>query len=161
MTALEVILLAIRWAHALAAVVWIGGSLFLLLAGRPALRAVDTDGLVGRALAMEFRPIVATAIAVLMVSGVILAVQRLTSDAAGVAYTIALAVKILLAAYAFAIAWLLPRRPGRAAGAEAGTGVAGGIRRALTGPETLAVIGVVVIGLADVLAWLFERGLAG
>ena len=161
MTALEIILLAIRWAHALAAVVWIGGSLFLLLAGRPALRSpklrsIDPDGLLGRALAAEFRPIVATAIAVLIVSGVILSVHRLTSDAAGVPYAIALAVKILLALYAFAIAWLLPRPPTQAAGAAAR-----GIRRALAGPETLTLIGIVVIGLADVLAWLFERGLAG
>ena len=160
MTALEIILLAIRWAHALAAVVWIGGSLFLLLAGRPALRSpklrsIDPDGLLGRALAAEFRPIVATAIAVLIVSGVILSVHRLTSDAAGVPYAIALAVKILLALYAFAIAWLLPRQAARPAAA------ARGIRRALAGPETLTLIGIVVIGLADVLAWLFERGLAG
>lgn len=160
MTALEIILLAIRWAHALAAVVWIGGSLFLLLAGRPALRSpklrsIDPDGLLGRALAAEFRPIVATAIAVLIVSGVILSVHRLTSDAAGIPYAIALAVKILLALYAFAIAWLLPRQPARPAGAAAR-----GIRRALAGPETLTLIGIVVIGLADVLAWLFERGLA-
>lgn len=160
MTALEIILLAIRWAHALAAVVWIGGSLFLLLAGRPALRSpklrsIDPDGLLGRALAAEFRPIVATAIAVLIVSGVILSVHRLTSDAAGVPYAIALAIKILLALYAFAIAWLLPRQPARPAAASRG------IRRALAGPKTLTLIGIVVIGLADVLAWLFERGLAG
>lgn len=162
MTALEIILLAIRWAHALAAVVWIGGSLFLLLAGRPALRSpklrsIDPDGLLGRALAAEFRPIVATAIAVLIVSGVILSVHRLTSDAAGAPYAIALAIKILLALYAFAIAWLLPRQPARPTAGPA----ARGIRRALAGPKTLTLIGIVVIGLADVLAWLFERGLAG
>ena len=63
---LGIILLVIRWAHALAAVVWIGGSLFMLLAGRPALRTADSGGLVGRALATEFRPIVVTAIAVLI-----------------------------------------------------------------------------------------------
>ena len=31
---------------------------------------------------------------------------------------------------------------------------------ALTSPTTLTVVGVIVIGLADVLGWLFERGLA-
>ena len=77
------------------------GSLFMLLAGRPALRAADSGGLVGRALAAEFRPIVVTAIAVLIVSGVILTVDRLTSDAAGTAYTAVLVAKILLAVYAF------------------------------------------------------------
>lgn len=149
---LGIILLVIRWAHALAAVVWIGGSLFMLLAGRPALRTADSGGLVGRALATEFRPIVVTAIAVLIVSGVILTVDRLTSDAAGMAYTVVLVAKILLAVYAFAVAWLLPRRRDRPSG---------GISGAITGPAALTIAGVLVIGLADVLTWLFEKGLAG
>ncbi|MCY4558503.1 MAG: hypothetical protein OXF79_19440 [Chloroflexi bacterium] len=149
---LGIILLIIRWAHALAAVVWIGGSLFMLLAGRSALRTTDSGGLVGRALAAEFRPIVVTAIAVLIVSGVILTVDRLTSDAAGMAYTVALVAKILLAVYAFVVAWLLPRHRDRPAG---------GIPGAMTGPVALTIAGVLVIGLADVLTWLFEKGLAG
>ncbi len=152
MNVLDIILLIIRWAHALSAVVWIGGSLFMLLAGRPALQKADPDGLVGRALAVEFRPMVATAIAVLIISGVILTVDRLTSDAAGMAYTVVLVVKIVLAVYAFGVAWLLPRRT------EPRTG---GIRGALAGPTALTIVGVVVIGLADVLTWLFERGLVG
>ena len=152
MDVLDIILLIIRWAHALAAVVWIGGSLFLLMAGRPALRKADPQGLAGRALAVEFRPIVATAIAVLIVTGVILTVDRLTSEATGIAYTAVLIAKIVLAIYAFGIAWLLPRRRQQRAG---------GIRGALLGPVALTIIGVIVIGLADVLTWLFERGLAG
>ena len=154
----DIILLVIRWAHALAAVVWIGGSLFMLLAARPALRSLRNEtgddkagGLLGRALSAEFRPIVLTAIGVLIVSGVVLTVDRLTSDAAGVAYTVVLVAKIALAVYAFVIAWLLPRRGNRA------SGVAG----VLGGPAALTVAGVIVIGLADVLTWLFERGLAG
>ena len=164
MLMLDVILLIIRWAHALAAVTWIGGSLFLLLAGRPALRAADSQGVVARALAVEFRPIVATAIGVLIVSGVILAVSRLTSDAASIAYTAVLVAKIALACYAFCIAWLLPRRRRDRPAASAGkSGPAAAWRRipgALTTPAALTVVGVVVIGLADVLGWLFERGLA-
>ena len=149
---LGIILLIIRWAHALAAVVWIGGSLFMLLAGRPALRTADASGLVGRALATEFRPIVVTAIAVLIISGVILTVDRLTSDAAGIAYTTVLVAKILLAVYAFIVAWLQPRRRDRPSG---------GIGGAMTGPVALTIAGVLVIGLADILTWLFEKGLAG
>ena len=157
MDAQDIIMLVIRWAHALAAVVWIGGSLFMLLAGRPAMRSLRRDlgesgGLVGRALAVEFRPVVTTAIAVLIVSGVILTVDRLTSQAAGIAYTAVLIAKIALAVYAFGVALLLPRRRGRRTG---------GILGALLGPVALTIAGVVVIGLADVLTWLFERGLAG
>ena len=157
MPILDIILLIIRWAHALAAVTWIGGSIFMLLAARPALRsselgANDAGRLLGRILAAEFRPIVVTAIAVLIVTGVILTVDRLTSDAAGIAYTAALVAKILLAMYAFVIAWLLPRRRSRPVAGIAGV---------LGGPTALTVVGVIVIGLADVLAWLFERGLTG
>jgi uncharacterized membrane protein len=152
MDVLGIILLIIRWAHALSAVVWIGGSLFMLLAARPALRSADSAGLVGRAMAVEFRPIVATAIAVLIVSGVILTVDRLTSDAAGIAYTIVLVAKILLAVYAFVVAWLLPRHRDRPSGGMGG---------AITGPVALTIAGVIVIGLADVLTWLFEKGLTG
>ena len=152
MDVLDIILLIIRWAHALAAVVWIGGSLFMLLAGRPALRNADAEGLVGRALAVEFRPMVTTAIAVLIVSGVILTVDRLTSEAAGIAYTAVLVAKIVLAVYAFGIAWALPRRRGAPSGR---------LRGALAGPLALTIAGVIVIGLADVLTWLFERGLMG
>ena len=160
-TAPDIILLAIRWAHALAAVIWIGGSLFMLLAARPALQSLGAQsGLVARALAAEFRPIVATAIGVLLVSGVILAAQRLTNDAAGPAYISFLAAKILLSIYAFIIAWRLARR--RAENGGGGCEKRGGrIRRTLLGPGALAVLGIVVIGLADVLAWLFEQGLAG
>ena len=164
MDVLDIILLIIRWAHALAAVVWIGGSLFLLLAGRPALRSLraeigDSAGLVGRALAVEFRPIVASAIAVLIVSGVILTVDRLTSEAAGIAYTAVLVAKIVLAVYAFGIAWLLPRR--RPSPQPSPRGRGGKLVSGLTGPVALTIIGVIVIGLADVLTWLFERGLLG
>ena len=158
MDAADIILLVIRWAHALAAVVWIGGSLFMLLAARPALRSVrqetgddGSSGVLGRALSAEFRPMVLTAIGVLIVSGVVLTVDRLTSDAAGLAYTAVLVAKIALAVYAFVIAWLLPRRGNRA------RGVAG----VVSGPVALTVVGVIVIGLADVLTWLFERGLIG
>ena len=154
----DIILLVIRWAHALAAVVWIGGSLFMLLAARPALRSLrnqtgddNAGGLMGRALSAEFRPIVLTAIGVLIVSGVVLTVDRLTSDAAGIAYTVVLVAKIALAVYAFVIAWLLPRRGNRV----------GGVAGVLSGPAALTIVGVIVIGLADVLTWLFERGLIG
>lgn len=163
MPVLDVILLIIRWAHALAAVTWIGGSLFLLLAGGPALRAADSQGVVARALAVEFRPIVATAIGVLIVSGVILAVSRLTSDAASLGYVGVLIAKIALAVYAFAIAWLLPRRrrsEAVAAGEPATPAVWHRVRAGLTGTTMLTVAGVIVIGLADVLGLLFEQGLA-
>ena len=168
MPPLEIILLLIRWAHALAAVLWIGGSLFLLLAARPALRRSDPAAarILARALAAEFRPLVRTAIAVLLLTGVILTAHRITSDAAGIAYTIALAVKIALSLAAFAIAWTMPRtRPPNPHETQcpppARCSKSARLRSALLGPTTLTIIGITVIGIADLLAWLFERALTG
>lgn len=168
MPPLEIIILLIRWAHALAAVLWIGGSLFLLLAARPALRRADPPAarILARALAAEFRPLVRTAIAVLLLTGVILTAHRITSDAAGIAYTIALAVKIALSLAAFAIAWTMPR-PRRPNPDEtqcpppARRPKSARLRAVLLGPTTLTIIGITVIGIADLLAWLFERALTG
>ena len=167
MPPLEIILLLIRWAHALAAVFWIGGSLFLLLAARPALRRADhpAGAILARALAAEFRPLVRTAIAVLLITGVILTAHRITSDAASVPYAIALAAKIALSLYAFAIAWTMP--PSRSSPDEshrrppAQRRQSARLRSALLGPTALTIIGITVIGIADLLAWLYERALAG
>ena len=165
MPVLDIILLVIRWAHALAAVTWIGGSLFLLFAARPALSSSRSGALLGRALVAEFRPIVATAIGVLIVTGAVLAVSRLTSDAASIGYTAVLVAKIALAMYAFAIAWLLPRRrrhsPPAVDGSVRSPGLLQRAGAILTSPVALTAVGVIVIGLADVLDWLFELGLAG
>ena len=175
MPPLEIILLLIRWAHALAAVFWIGGSLFLILAARPALRRADpaAANILSRALAAEFRPLVRTAIAVLLITGVILTAHRITSDAASVPYAIALAVKIALSIYAFAIAWTMPPRRHRPHNSDRRTPhesqrrppaqrrQSTRLRSALLGPTALTIIGITVIGIADLLTWLFERALAG
>ena len=166
MPVLDIILLVIRWAHALAAVTWIGGSLFLLFAARPALSSSRSGALLGRALAAEFRPIVATAIGVLIVTGAVLSVSRLTSDAASIGYTAVLVAKIALAMYAFAIAWLLPRRRRRSRppaddGSVRSPSLLQRAGAILTSPVALTAVGVIVIGLADVLDWLFELGLVG
>ena len=95
MGVLEWILVVIRWGHALAAVAWVGGGVFWLMVLRPAIRR--SKGIppeTGAAIRDEFRGLVTTAIAVLLLSGAILSVARLTSDAATVPYMIVLAVKI-------------------------------------------------------------------
>ena len=64
MNALDWILLAIRWGHAVSAVAWVGGGVFYLMVLRPAIR--QTRGLpadTGRAIGVEFRGLVSTAIA--------------------------------------------------------------------------------------------------
>ena len=95
MGVLDWILVIIRWGHALSAVAWVGGGAFYLLVLRPAIRR--SQGLppdTGAAIRDEFRGLVTTAIAVLLLTGAVLSVARLTSDAATIPYAAVLGVKI-------------------------------------------------------------------
>ena len=97
MNALDWILLAIRWGHAVSAVAWVGGGIFYLMVLRPAIR--QSQGLpkdTGRAIGVEFRGLVSTAIAVLLITGVILSASRLTEDVITSPYVVVLVVKICL-----------------------------------------------------------------
>ena len=159
MGVLDWILVIIRWGHALAAVAWVGGGAFYLLALRPAIRR--SRGLppeTGAAIREEFRGLVTTAIAVLLLTGAVLSVARLTGDAASVPYAVVLGVKISLALYMFYVVRFVRR------GAYEDDRVEGGgfwrrtVRR-LSSPMALLVIGIVVIGLSDVLDALIEDAL--
>ena len=159
MGVLDWILVIIRWGHALAAVAWVGGGAFYLLVLRPAIRR--SQGMppdTGDAVRDEFRGLVTTAIAVLLLSGVILSVARLTSDAATVPYAIVLGVKIALALYMFYIMRFV-RRGNYAAQQDAGGNWLSRSVRRVSSPMALLVIGIVVIGLSDVLDALIESAL--
>ncbi len=159
MTPLDWLLLAIRWAHALGAVAWVGGGVFYLMVLRPAFRRTSPTDEVTRSIGQEFRGLVNTAIIVLVVTGAILTASRLTLDTVTPAYVAALAVKIALALYMMAV--MRFRRPRNADGEGDGTHAAWWVtlRARCTGPTALLVIGVLIFGLADLLAFLFEQSL--
>ena len=165
MDVLDWILVAIRWFHALAAVAWVGGGAFYLLVLRPASRRSSTGNpAADRTIAEEFKGVINTAIAVLIVSGVVLSLSRLTSDAVSLPYIAVLAGKVTLAAYMFYIIWSMQRRrrlQGRPVDVQAEKGFWPTWRSRLSGTTAVFVCGVVVFGLADVLDALFERGLMG
>ncbi len=160
MNVLDWILVAIRWGHAGAAVAWVGGGIFWLMVLRPALRRSqgwpdDT----ARAVGSEFRGLVATAIAILLLTGVILTVSRLTEDAVTIPYIAVLAAKITLAAYMFYVVRFL-RRGGYGEQTEPGRVRQVSVRDRLTSPVALTVTGLLIIGLSDVLTALFENAVA-
>ncbi len=101
-----------------------------------------------------------TTIAVLLVTGVILTVSRLTSDYAGIPYVVVLVIKIALALYMFYLVRFL--RPhiypaddmGRSQGFQKLTSL-------FTGATAVLVIGVIVFLLADILRALIENGIKG
>ena len=159
MGVLDWILVIIRWGHAVSAVAWVGGGIFYLMVLRPAIRR--SQGLppeTGAAIRDEFRGLIATAIAVLAVTGVILSVARLTGEGATVPYAIVLGVKIALALFMFYVARIV-RRGDYGPSDERESGALRGAVRTATSPMALLVIGVVIIGLSDVLDGLFENAL--
>ena len=104
-----------------------------------------------RAAGARFQEVVEVSAAVLAVSGVVLAVVRLSSGAAGPAYAGLLGVKVLLALAMFALATEL-RWSGRRPGGGRGRG-----RGALS--RLTLFLGIVVVLLAVVLRRVFEAGL--
>ena len=137
---------------------WAGGAFYLLVL-RPAIRR--SQGLppdTGAAIRDEFRGLVTTAIAVLLLTGVILSVARLTGDAATVTYAVVLGVKIALALYMFYVV-LKVRRGDYADQQGEGGGILRNTIRRFSSPMALLLIGIVVIGLSDVLDALIEDAL--
>ena len=102
MTASDAFMLVMRWLHVVSAAAWIGGSLFYLLVLRPALRR-SPDPLRLTAT-REFRALVDTSIFVLLVTGVMLTLDRLTPGVVGMPYVIVLAAKIVLSLWMFHLA---------------------------------------------------------
>lgn len=160
MDVLDWILVLIRWAHALGAVAWVGGGMFYILVLRPALHRSPANEQTNRTVGAEFRGLVNTAIAVLLITGIVLSASRLTADTVSIIYVVVLAVKIALALYMFYIVRFLRQRA-YPEEVSAGAGWWPKFKSGLTGTTGVLVIGVVVIGLADVLSALFENGLAG
>ena len=157
----DVLILVVRWLHALAAVAWVGGGIFYLLVVRPAQKRSQNnpESLIG-AMGQEFRALVNTAMGILLITGTVLAVNRLTSDFVGVPYMTILSLKIALALYMF----YLVRFPRRRTYPEDQPITPKGFRRVITllsSTTAILVLGVIVFLLSDILAALFEKGLKG
>ena len=158
MDVLDWILVIIRWGHALGAVAWVGGGMFYVLVLRPALGRSPASIEATRAVGTEFRSLVNTAIAVLLVTGIILSASRLTQDTLTIVYVVVLAVKIMLAMYMFYVVRFLRQRV-YPVDTKDGENRWSRMRGQLTSTTAVMVIGVIVFGIADVLDLLFESAL--
>lgn len=164
MSLADLFLLLIRWLHALAAVAWVGGSIFFLTVLRPALRNTPQEATLNRIAGQEFRNLVDTAIWVLLVTGAILSINRLTSGYASGAYGLILGVKIALAVWMFYLVWFRQRRSAIPLDQEptrATPILLRAARATFSATNLILVLGLLVILLADVLRAIFEHGVTG
>ena len=146
-----VALVIAQWVHTLAAAFWVGGGLVYLLVIRPAAQA--SDG--GRTLAGEFRALVDVAVIAMVITGVVLAFDRLTSQHANVGYAAVLGVKLALTLWMFWLAGVIRRRRPRPAAPPPKTGW----RQLMDSANQVVAIGVVVFLLSTLMQALFERAL--
>lgn len=130
--AADVLLVLLRWLHALAAAALLGSALVLLL-----WPGATADA------ARPFKDITDTTLLVFLATGAILSFDRLSQGASGT-YAVLLAVKVALSlgAYQLAFRW---RRAGLATAAREG--------------RLLLLLGAGAVLLAAVLKEEFERGL--
>jgi uncharacterized membrane protein len=141
--ATDLLLVAMRWLHATAAIVWIGAICFELLVVGPAWHGEPPAEMLAR-IDGTMRDIVQTVLIVFLVSGAILTFERLSRGAAGTTYVTLLGSKIVLSLVMFQVGF-------RFRGAR-------GPRR-VRGLQIQAALGLVIVLQATVLKWLYERAL--
>ena len=152
----EIILLLARWIHAISAVAWIGGSIVFAAVLRPVGKLEpEAMGALMPRIARYYRDIVDVSVVAIIISGLLLTLDRLSDEAATAGYGAVLAAKLALAGVMFYQMWNL--RQSRGSNAEPG-GIQGKISW-LLGYNALIAIGVVVYFLANLLAILFDDGL--
>ena len=114
----------------------------------------------------QFRNLVDTCIAVLLVTGTILLFDRITDASTTSAYIVTVSIKIGLALWMFAIARLRwqRRRPARIQPTSPSVPQRGLLTRAMglmSGINLTVILGIAVFFLSDLLAFIFEEGLTG
>ena len=160
----DLFLVAVRWIHIAASAAWIGGGLFYLLVLRPAVRESGESGSRVNALAAaEFRTLVDICFFLILVTGISLTFDRLSSGVAGAAYVAVLGLKAALSVWMFLLA--RRRRARTALMARYGdrpAPPAGKLAKALrtvSGYNLVIILGLIIILLADLLNALFESAL--
>ena len=161
MTGGDLFLVVVRWIHVVAAAAWVGGSIFYLFVLRPALRRSPEAGRkINEATAAEFGTLVDTCIFVILATGVILTFNRLTAGVTGPSYGLVLAAKIALSVWMFILARGRRRRTALLdmyrQNPDPPSGRFRKILSALSSYNTIAILGVIVLLLADLLNTLYE-----
>ena len=122
--------------------------MFYMFVIRPVSDRLNGFAEVNRSLTAEFQHVIKTAVTILIITGVILAASRLTSQSVSLMYVIILGIKVSLASYMFYLAWLAKYRNFNLA-IDMPVTIWGRVRRGLTSTYGVLVLGVIVFGLSD------------
>ena len=155
----DIFLTIVLWFHVLAAATWVGGSLFYLIVLIPTLKRVpDVPRALSAAIGVEFRTVVVTSIIVLVATGAILAFNRLTE--VETPYAATLGVKVVLSLWMFALVRDRRRHAKTLDALEVRpappTTLRGKIIAAVSGYNTLVILGVLIFFLSELLGVLYE-----
>ena len=146
-----------RWVHAISAITWVGGSIFFAVVIRTACR-IDPVGMnrVMPYLTRYYGDMVDLSVVAIIFSGIILTLDRLTSEAATATYGAVLALKVGLATVMFYQVWNQRQSGTRTAPTPLL------LRKIswLLGYNALVALGIVVYLLANILATLFTNALS-
>jgi putative copper export protein len=151
---LLLIRVVMRTAHLVAASAWVGGSIFYLVALLPGLRDGEPAPRVAAAVARSFRAMVNVCMGTLLLTGMFLTFDRLSSTTLGTAYVAVLVAKIVVALSASALAvYQAQEGANRARGKRTATGA---FRAA---PRWILALGLAAFALGAILTTLYETGL--
>lgn len=152
----ELFFAVVAWVHAIAATAWVGGSIVFALVLRPVSR-IEPEAMkrVIGPISAVYREIVDIAVIAILISGILLTLDRLTSQRADAVYVSVLAVKVALALVMFYLVWVLRKSP---PGPGPKRGIAGRLSW-LLGYNAIVAVGLVVFFLADVLTAIFQANL--
>lgn len=145
MSATEWYLVGLRLAHALAAVVWLGGGVYYLIALRPAMReSTESPARFVTHAQRHFGEWARVCTLAMLATGVVLMFERLSGTDGGAAYVALLIAKVAAALAAF---WMAGFRPRRRTPSEE--------RRLRSKPEYVAALGLFAFAAGLVLstAW--------
>jgi len=152
------IMLIVRWAHAIGAVAWIGGSAFFAFVLRPVERAnPELVRPVLRPVGAVYRELVDVSVIAIIVTGLVLMFDRLTGNDATAAWFIVLGVKLALAIWMFYLVWHF--RQSDFDPTEQPKGLAARLSW-LVGYNAMVFFGVIVFLLASILRVLFENSIS-
>ena len=152
----DVFLTLVGWIHAIAALTWVGGGIFYWVVLRPSIRSGIVPPTVARFASTEFGQLVVLSMWVLVITGGILMLTRLSQSTGTLPYGIVLAVKILLSGWMF---FLAINRRSRTPNRDQGR-VQIAIN-ALGHVNMTVVLGIIVFLLSDILRMLVVNELSG